>query len=232
MTHSEVPSQLPPQPSQPAPPPSGARRVLSYVWALLPLISVGWATPGVFLYVAIRLRTRWQWLALALYTALWVVAFMTTEAPTGSGQETVFFVALLPLMLGGTVHALVVRSRVVGGRPGPTAFDTAVDAVRQRRASRERARELAARDPMMARELRIGRPDLPRSFDDGGLIDVNSAPPAVLAQLPGLTPQLVDQIVRIREQVTSFISAEDLSAAAGLPAYLTDDIAEYAIFLD
>lgn len=228
MTYPQLPPQRPPQPPQAGPPPSAARRWPSYVWALLPLISLGLATPGVFLYVAIRLRTRWQWLALALYTALWVVAFTTTQAAEGSVLESLCFATL---MLGGTAHALIVRPRVVGGRPGPSSFDVAVDAAQQRRASRQRARELAAGDPMMARELRIGRPDLPRSFDDGGLIDVNNAPPAVLAQLPGLTAQLVDQIVRVREHVTAFISAEDLSAATGLPPHLTDDIAEYAIFL-
>jgi hypothetical protein len=40
----------------------------------------------------------------------------------------------------------------------------------------------------MAWELRIGRPDLPRVYDDGGLIDVNHVPPQVLATLPGCRP--------------------------------------------
>jgi hypothetical protein len=211
--------------------PNGARRALSYVWAVLPLITFGLATPGVFLYVAVRLRTRGHWLAFALYSALMLIAFITAGTADGSAGDAVFFVAILALMLGGGAHALTVRARVVGGRPGPTTFDAAVDAAQRRRASRQRARELAARDPLMAREMHIGRPDMPRSFDDGGLIDVNSAPPAVLAQIPGLTPQLVDQIVQAREQVGAFISPEDVSAAAALPAHLTDDIAQYAIFL-
>ena len=36
---------------------------------------------------------------------------------------------------------------------------------------------------MLARELRIGRPDLPRQYDDGGLVDVNNVPVGVLAEL-------------------------------------------------
>jgi DNA uptake protein ComE-like DNA-binding protein len=46
-----------------------------------------------------------------------------------------------------------------------------------------------------------------------------------------MTPQLVQQIVQAREQVEGFVSAEDLSAAAGLPPHLTDEIAAYAVFL-
>jgi hypothetical protein len=34
--------------------------------------------------------------------------------------------------------------------------------------------------PVLARELRIGRPDVPRQFDDGGLVDLNHAPVPVL----------------------------------------------------
>jgi hypothetical protein len=41
----------------------------------------------------------------------------------------------------------------------------------------------------LAAELRIGRPDLPRHFDDGGLIDVNTVPAQVLSRLPGLRPE-------------------------------------------
>ena len=35
--------------------------------------------------------------------------------------------------------------------------------------------------PALAGELRIGRPDLPREYDDGSLVDVNRVPGAVLA---------------------------------------------------
>jgi hypothetical protein len=47
---------------------------------------------------------------------------------------------------------------------------------------------LLGRDPAVAAELRIGRPDLPRNFDDGGLIDVNTVPAQVLSRLLGLRP--------------------------------------------
>src|SRR5690606_39982870 len=40
---------------------------------------------------------------------------------------------------------------------------------------------------MLAKRLAIGRPDLPRQFDDGGLIDLNHAPEHVLTSLPGVS---------------------------------------------
>ncbi|HEX6468170.1 MAG TPA: helix-hairpin-helix domain-containing protein [Streptosporangiaceae bacterium] len=223
-------AQFLPQPTGQQPPPSALRRRLSYVWAVLPFVTIGLGTPFVMAYAAVRLRSGRQWMATGLYAALLVLMFVTAGLPEDSAGPTLAVVFLLLLMLAGTVHALVIRSRVVQPA-GRNAFDAAVDVAKERRAARDRARELAAGDPTLARELHIGRPDLPRSFDDGGLIDVNTAPPAVLAGLPGMTPALVDQIVRARAETGAFISVEELSVAAELPPALTDQIGEYAIFL-
>lgn len=107
----------------------------------------------------------------------------------------------------------------------------AVAAVSQRRELRNRARQQAAADQVLARELRVGRPDLPRQFDDGGLIDVNHVPAPVLTCFAGVTPEMAEHIVAIRGQVGRFTSAEDLAAAAGLHPDLVPEILEYGIFL-
>ena len=49
------------------------------------------------------------------------------------------------------------------------------------------ARRLQQDNPVLAQELKIGRPDLPRGYDDGGLVDVNHVPAAILASHLGLT---------------------------------------------
>jgi hypothetical protein len=41
---------------------------------------------------------------------------------------------------------------------------------------RRQARELAKRNPVLARDLNIGRPDVPHDYNDGGLVDVNQVP--------------------------------------------------------
>jgi hypothetical protein len=40
------------------------------------------------------------------------------------------------------------------------------------------------------------RPHLPRDFDDGGLVDINSAPEHVLAALPGVRPRIRPKLTR------------------------------------
>jgi hypothetical protein len=86
------------------------------------------------------------------------------------------------------------------------------------RVKREHAREIAASRPWMARQLHIGRPDLPRVFDDGGLVSVNDVPEWVLAQLPGVTPEQARRIVSDRFTGGALTSVDDLVSRRLLPA--------------
>ncbi|ACY99911.1 hypothetical protein Tcur_4384 [Thermomonospora curvata DSM 43183] len=219
-----VPSKTPPHPQRPQ------HKAASILWASLPLISVGTVTPFAFIYAAFRRRTVDLALSAAAYLAIWAVAwvFIDDEGTAGSIAATL---AML-LCFGGTVHAFAVRKRVFSSPP-PLADgnEQAVQAAQHRRKLRERARKLAAEDPVLARELGIGRPDQPRSYDDGGLIDVNHAPPHVLATLPGVTPELAARIDRLRRERGPFVSVEELAVDADLPAHLVPTLGEYTIFL-
>lgn len=117
--------------------------------------------------------------------------------------------------------------------PGPpgVANARAVADANLRRDLRRRAREQAAEDPGLARELGIGRPDLPRHYDDGGLIDLNHAPPAALTALSGVTPEIAERIASIRDEVGGFSSAEELMVTADLSPDLLNEIKEYGVFL-
>jgi len=66
-------------------------------------------------------------------------------------------------------------------------------------------------------ELRIGRPDLQRAFDDGGLVDVNHAPVEDIADLPGIDADTARRIVATRDGVGGFSSLEDLGMTMDLP---------------
>ena len=83
----------------------------------------------------------------------------------------------------------------------------------------------------MARELGIGRPDLQCNFDDGGLVDVNSVPTEVLMQLRGMTAELAERVVQVREIRGPYTFAEELSLFAELPPDLADLLADYLLFL-
>lgn len=207
------------------------RTAVSVIWALMPLITLGIATTLVFAVAAIRLRKPIHWAAVIGYLALTTLNFSVLDSPDGSAGDALFGAVLIVLWLGGTAHAFAIRSRVFAPSVRATpAYEGAVATALDRRALREAARE-TARDPVLAWELRIGRPDLPRGFDDGGLIDVNHVPPRELASLPGMTPVLVDQIVRARAQCDGFASVEELSVLADLPPTLTETLGEYTVFL-
>ena len=83
----------------------------------------------------------------------------------------------------------------------------------------------------LARELRIGRPDLPRQFDDGGLVDLNHVPAPVMVQQLGLAEAEAAQVVEARDHIGAFLSAEEVIAHTDLSPTLIDGIRERLVFL-
>lgn len=90
------------------------------------------------------------------------------------------------------------RSSVHG--PWVPPSDAAVAAALGARARREEARERVRADPLLARDLRIGRPDMKRTYDDGGLLDLNVAPADVIAQFVEIPTWAAEAIVNVRER--------------------------------
>jgi DNA uptake protein ComE-like DNA-binding protein len=82
---------------------------------------------------------------------------------------------------------------------------------------REDALQLAKDDPVRAKALGVGRPDIDLAFD-GGLVDANSAPVEIIARLPHADEALAERIVSVRERVGGFSSLLDLGLVLGLPA--------------
>jgi DNA uptake protein ComE-like DNA-binding protein len=154
--------------------------------------------------------------------------------PDGSppiGANAVMLVCFLGPWLGGTVQAFMLRRRMF--TPNPTAANnkTAEDYIRYRAGLRVQARQIAAKDPIYARELRVGRPDLPRTYDDGGLVDINHAPTQLLVGLPGISTPIAQQITELRQQRGPFSSAEDVAASILLDPHLVPQLAEYTVYL-
>jgi hypothetical protein len=213
----------------------GLRRVLGFAWALLPALSFGYLAPVPIVHAAVKLRSRTLWAASALYaaaTVAWWWATMTVSdepaAPDGLSDPPGWsLLVLLGLLVAPTAHALAVRGRVF--EPGPR--DPALVAALQARHRRQEARAVAARDAHLARELRIGRPDLPRRFDDGGLVDLNHAPVPAMVRLLGLSEADAAKVVEARDRVGGFSSAEEVIAYTDLPPSLVDGIRERLVLL-
>ena len=211
------------------------RRVLSFVWAFLPVLSFGFLAPIPIIHAAVKLRTWTLWAASALYTAAEVLAWSATTTVTSGPVEAAEVsdppawagVLLLGLAVVPTIHALTLRGRVFESRPQ----DPAIVAALQARQRREEAKAIAARDDILARELRIGRPDLPRQFDDGGLVDVNHAPVSAMVHLLGLSEADATQVIVARDRIGGLSSPEELIAYTDLSPTLVDSVRERLVFL-
>ena len=201
-------------------------QVISWIWAVLPFVTLGLATPVTFLWAAQRVRSTQYVVATIVYTVLVVLGFAVPN-------EDVSFAFLTASWVVGSLHALLVRPAVFrSGSPSEElTMERAADAARDRRELRRKAREIATEDPGLARELGIGRPDEQHDFDDGGLIDVNSVPAEVLLQVRGVTPELAERIVQARETRGPLTSIEELSVFADLPPGLSDRLADRLLFL-
>ncbi|MFI0349879.1 ComEA family DNA-binding protein [Actinomadura sp. 9N407] len=210
------------------------RAAMSVTWAALPFLTLGYATPFIFAAAALWRRSAHLLVASVAYIgvfALMLTLLAGTDEKTGDTPGMVGVLTFL-LAIVGCGHAFLIRRKVFDP-DGLSGVDNeaAIERVRRQRTLRQRARELSDRDPGLARELGIGRPDLPRQYNDGGLVDVNHAPAEVLTLLPGITPELAIKIERVRAETGGFMSAEELAALAGLPPNLTAEVADYAVFI-
>lgn len=183
-------------------------------WFLIPLVTFGVGSAPVVIYGGVRLRHRGHVAAGIVYGALFLVFFVGAlfTDPDKVGVIDVFaFPAWLISWLGGTVHAVILQRAVRAADSEPRRLvDPALAEARDRAERRTQARGLLASDPGLAAELLIGRPDLGRRYDDGGLVDVNNVPAATLAAELALPPGLADQIATARDRVEGFHSADDL----------------------
>jgi DNA uptake protein ComE-like DNA-binding protein len=198
-------------------------------WLLFAVVPFGLTTWAAFLYIGIRAR-RPRWLAWAAVYAAGLAAFLALDTADGRNGAVAAAAAVIGLLtwFGGGVHATVVSdaaARRISGRP-----DAALDAARLRMERRAEGRRLAAAQPALAREVGLGRPDIPGG-DDYGLVDVNHASPAGLAALPGVTDELVSQIADMRGQVGGFASVDDLGLVLDLPPGVIDQLRDTTIFM-
>ena len=198
-------------------------------WLLFAVVPFGLTTWAAFLYIGIRAR-RPRWLAWAAVYAAGLAAFLALDTADGRNGAVAAAAAVIGLLtwFGGGVHATVVSdaaARRISSRP-----DAALDAARLRMERRAEGRRLAAAQPALAREVGVGRPDIPGS-DDYGLVDVNHASPAGLATLTGVTDELVSQITDMRAQVGGFASVDDLGLVLDLPPGVIDQLRDTTIFM-
>src|SRR5699024_9098088 len=175
----------------------------AWYWVIT-VLSFGLLAAVPFIHAAWAVRTRkLQRMAVGLGVVNFVVLMIYSldEEVSSAGLSAIASLSHLALAVAAVVMLNPVRRKVYrldeagyGGyqpyHPAVSAQQQAVAAVEYGRHLRQEARKILHRDPMMARELRIGRPDLPRTYDDGGLVDLNTAPGEGVATRGAIRPGL------------------------------------------
>lgn len=183
-----------------------------------------------------RSVTRLVWLYAAAAVLIGTLLALTPRdaageiAPAGDTISVISGFLMIGTIALGCVQQAPLRRAVYSGAPLPErdAVDPALAAALEARKQRVDARLLAAKDPLLARDLKIGRPDLPHTFDDGGLVDLNSAPPQVIAAACGLPLSTGDAIAAARPP-GGFMAVDDLFSLADIPVAAWDTIRDRAV---
>ncbi|MFI7541486.1 BTAD domain-containing putative transcriptional regulator [Actinoplanes sp. NPDC049599] len=192
--------------------------------ALLPILICSFGSWIYFVYAGIRRGDRRQFLVALGYAGLFVVGVVIAslhpsppDSPDLNPTEWLAFALFAAIAVGSAVHGAVLASHP---GDGPNS-----------RNLRDQARQFATFDPERARSLGVGRPDLLRAFDDGGLVDVNHVPGHELARLPGLSSEQAHGIVIDRLNRGPYARPEDLVVRGVLPMRTVNRLAGKLICL-
>ena len=177
-------------------------------WILLPPLSIGLLAWVAFLYAGVRAR-RGSWLlAAAGYFGVLALVFVIDAAVGGEDwSETLAGLTMFAAAAGGFVHAIAIRRPFYAAIGG--AGEGEYGAALRRLEAREIGRKLVADEPDRARQMGVGRPDVPEAFD-AELVDLNSAPATVIARVAGVSESVATRVVEAREATGGFSSIEDL----------------------
>ena len=144
-------------------------------------------------------------------------ALMSAAPTDDTGQSTgwlsdVAVLILLTVVVVATALLVGLRREVYNptapARP-TTGNQVARASIEESRRKRNEARKLAEEDPMMARELGIGRPDSRQGYDDGGLLELNFATGEQLSAVCGLPRNVAEEVVASRATLGRFVNVED-----------------------
>jgi DNA uptake protein ComE-like DNA-binding protein len=195
-------------------------------WPFISLIPIGlgaWAP----IYAGIKAR-RPVWTLLGVLWSACVVGGFIADSVKDSGNNGFAGFLLILGWVGAIATSFSVRSAYE--RQMSSQLEQATEAAQQRLADRRRALELARRNPQLADEIGIGRPDRTGAAD-AGLVDLNNASVTALLGLPGITGDLATQIIEGREKVGGFSSLEDCGMALDLDGGVVERLRGKVVFL-
>lgn len=199
-----------------------------FLWCLIPLASLGSLA---FLPAA---QAWWKartagWAITASMLTIISVTIVTGYA-VDSDNSTFLGMMLFVAWIGGITAAVAGRG-VVFSRDSRPKVDPAVQGVIDQRERRHTARQIAETDLAMALELGIGHPERGRTYDDGGLVDLNNASPEAVSWVLNWTPDRARTFVAERDKRYGYESLEELAALSVIRPSELDRVAEYILLL-
>jgi hypothetical protein len=188
-----------------------------------------------FLAFAVIQRKKRDWVVFAAYLAVTVALFIVGGlVNTDSGWNEAIGGLVVALGICAAIHACILfrpgRAQPPRVSAGRQRNEEAVQVARSRIERRNDARRMVQTNPVLAWELRIGRPDLPREYDDGGLVDVNRVHSAVLAAQLGLSPEEATNVLVARDKLGRFANADELCDVTQLSPRRLDELRDLMIF--
>ncbi len=133
--------------------------------------------------------------------------------------------AFLLLACMGAGVFVAVRNR----NPAPVLAGTAEELAR--RDLRQQYRQLVSRDPALAASMGVGRPDLGREYDDGGLVDINSMPAEGLQRYAAMSSAEVAEVLRARTELGRLSGLNELEAFSTLSQGTLARLRDIAVFV-
>jgi hypothetical protein len=198
-------------------------------WPYIALVPIGlgaWAP----LYAGVKAR-RTSWILLGVLWSVIALAGFVTASISKSGQHgSNDFAGFLLILawVGGIATSFAIRPAFERQMSSPLL--AATEAGEQRLMDRRRALELARRNPELAHEIGIGRPDQAGAVD-AGLVDVNNASVTALLKLPGVTGDLATEMIECREKVGGFASLEDMGETLDVDGATIEGLRDKVVFL-
>ena len=197
-------------------------------WVIASFIPVGWLTWVGLGYAGIRARRPlWVWIGVGygLIAAASIIVTSLDDNEIGL-EDNLGYLLMFGGWAAGIVQSLIIRKAYL--RRMAILDDPALESARLARERQAYARELAQRDPELARQAQIGRVG---GFDEGGVVDVNHALVEDIADLPGIDAETARRIVAARDELGGFTTVADLGMTMDLPGDVVEALRGRVVFL-
>ena len=200
--------------------------LMASAWVLLPLASLGFLAWAGFLYAGIRARHRPWILAAVVYLVAFVSAFALPRDGGGATAWAGFM--FMAVWVAASVHAFIARPEFL------IRLDARLSGVVEGVSPAPRSRRVVPVDATYTplTPPAAPRPPAPRSPaappapapGPAAPVDLNTAPAAAIAALPGIGPILAQRAVQLRESRGGFASVDDFGDTLELKPHVLERI--------